>query len=124
MFIFQTEITCGTSYTLSVPTPTRSLRPVTYVWVNASLGRSSHLRIFSAQMTQQIALKELGTRVKILTVAPATHTDKFAGARPSLLVRDWVGCTPLQVAHRFGATGTVPVLEKAEARERSELVTV
>ena len=63
MFIFQTEITCGTSYTLSVPTPTRSLRPVTYVWVNASLGRSSHLRIFSAQMTQQIALKELGTVV-------------------------------------------------------------
>ena len=59
----QTEITCGTSYTLSVPTPTRSLRPVTYVWVSASLGRSSHLRIFSAQMTQQISLKELGTVV-------------------------------------------------------------
>merc|ERR1719445_661046 len=59
----QTEITAGTSYTLQVPTPTRSLRPVTYVWVNASHGKSSHLRIYSAQMTQQINLKELGTVV-------------------------------------------------------------
>ena len=44
-----------------VPTPTRSLRPVTYVWVNAAQGKSSHLRIYSAQSSQQISLKELGT---------------------------------------------------------------
>ena len=58
---FQTEIMCGTSYTLLVQTPTRTLRPVTYVWVNATDGKSSHLRIYSAQTTQQINLKELGT---------------------------------------------------------------
>ena len=52
---------CGTSYTLLVQTPTRTLRPVTYVWVNATDGKSSHLRIYSAQMTQHINLKELGT---------------------------------------------------------------
>jgi len=57
----QTEIMCGTSYTLLVQTPTRTLRPVTYVWVNATDGKSSHLRIYSAQTTQQINLKELGT---------------------------------------------------------------
>ena len=61
IFPLQTEITCGTSYTLMVPTPTRSLRPVTYVWVNAAQGKSSHLRIYSAQSSQQISLKELGT---------------------------------------------------------------
>ena len=61
IFPLQTEVTCGTSYTLMVPTPTRSLRPVTYVWVNAAQGKSSHLRIYSAQSSQQISLKELGT---------------------------------------------------------------
>ena len=59
----QTEITCGTSYTLLVPTPTRTLRPVTYVWAAASDGSSSYLRIYSVQVTQQINLKDLGTVV-------------------------------------------------------------
>ena len=58
---FQTEIMCGTSYTLLVQTPTRTLRPVTYVWVNATDGKSLHLRVYLVQTTQQIALKELGT---------------------------------------------------------------
>ena len=59
----QTEVTCGTSYTLMVPTPTRTLRPVTYVWAAASDGSSSYLRIYSVQVTQQINLKDLGTVV-------------------------------------------------------------
>ena len=46
-----------------VPTPTRALRPVTYVWVNACHGQSSHLRIYSACMSQQLNLKELGSIV-------------------------------------------------------------
>jgi len=54
----QSEVACGASYTLLVPTPTRTLRPVTYVWANTTDGRSSQLRIYSAQTTQ---LKELGT---------------------------------------------------------------
>ena len=58
-----TEILSGVSYTLMVPTPTRTLRPVTYVWANASDGVSSYLRIYSAQITQQINLKDLGTVV-------------------------------------------------------------
>merc|ERR1719435_747287 len=33
-----TEVICGSSYTLLVPTPTRTLRPNTYVWTNASDG--------------------------------------------------------------------------------------
>jgi len=58
----QTEITCGTSYTLLIQTPTRTLRPVTYVWVNAyaTEGHSSHLKVFSIQLNQKISLKELG----------------------------------------------------------------
>ena len=46
-----------------VPTPTRTLRPLTYVWANASDGVSSYLRIYSVQITQQINLKDLGTVV-------------------------------------------------------------
>merc|ERR1719481_1223764 len=56
-----TEILNGTSYTLLVPTPTRTLRPVTYVWANATDGISSHLKIYSVQVNQQISLKDLGT---------------------------------------------------------------
>jgi len=58
-----TEISTGASYTLLVPTPTRTLRPVTYVWANATDGVSSYLRIYSVQINQQIALKDLGTTV-------------------------------------------------------------
>ena len=54
----QTEVVCGTSYTLMVPTPTRSLRPITYVWTATTDGKSSNLRVYSANTTQ---LKELGT---------------------------------------------------------------
>ena len=54
----QTEVQCGTSYTLLVPTPTRTQRPVTYAWTAATAGHSSHLRVYSANTTQ---LKELGT---------------------------------------------------------------
>ena len=58
-----TEISCGVSYSLLVPTPTRTLRPVTYVWANASDGVSSFLRIYSVTIQQQISLKDLGTTV-------------------------------------------------------------
>ena len=58
-----TDISSGVSYSLLVPTPTRTLRPVTYVWANASDGVSSYLRIYSVQINQQIALKDLGTVV-------------------------------------------------------------
>jgi len=58
-----TEVVNGTSYTLLVPTPTRTLRPVTYVWANATDGISSHIKIYSVQVNQQIALKDLGTTV-------------------------------------------------------------
>ena len=58
-----TEISSGVSYTLLVSTPTRTLRPVTYVWANVIDGVSSYLRIYSAQVNQQIALKDLGTTV-------------------------------------------------------------
>ena len=58
-----TEIVNGTSYTLLVPTPTRTLRPVTYVWANETDGISSHIKIYSVQVNQQIALKDLGTTV-------------------------------------------------------------
>ena len=83
-----------------VPTPTRSLRPVTYVWVNASQGKSSHLRIYSAQMTQQIALKELGTVtlssccVKSVLFVPGdnrfcspVHGDSSSPSRPDLVIK-------------------------------------
>merc|ERR1712013_290307 len=58
-----TEVVNGTSYTLLVPTPTRTLRPVTYVWANATDGISSFIKIYSVQVNQQIALKDLGTTV-------------------------------------------------------------
>jgi len=58
-----TEVVNGTSYTLLVPTPTRTLRPVTYVWANATDTVSSHIKIYSVQVNQQIALKDLGTTV-------------------------------------------------------------
>jgi len=58
-----TEVMNGTSYTLLVPTPTRTLRPVTYVWANATDGMSSFIKIYSVQVNQQIALKDLGTTV-------------------------------------------------------------
>ena len=51
------------SYSLLVPTPTRTLRPVTYVWANATDGVSSWLKVYSVQAAQQISLKELGTVV-------------------------------------------------------------
>jgi len=56
-----TEVVCGSSYTLNVETPTRTLRPVTYVWAAATNGSSSYLQIYSTQVAQQISLKELGT---------------------------------------------------------------
>ncbi|TRY79106.1 hypothetical protein TCAL_02839 [Tigriopus californicus] len=56
----QTEVNCGCSYSLMVQTPTRTLRPHTYVWTNATDGHSSHLRIFSVP-NQNTGLKELGT---------------------------------------------------------------
>ena len=57
----QTEVECGVSYSLLVPTPTRTLRPVTYVWAAAAEGASCHLRVYTAQTSQQVGLKELGT---------------------------------------------------------------
>ena len=36
-------------------------RPATYVWVNATDGLSSHLKVFQVQVNQQISLKELAT---------------------------------------------------------------
>ncbi len=73
-----TEVTCGASYSLMVPTPTRTLRKQTYVWVNACAGRhiassaaaaaavqppnaASQLRIFGLPQNHQAGLKELGT---------------------------------------------------------------
>ena len=58
-----TEVSSGVSYTLLLPTPTRTLRPVTYVWANATDGVSSYLRIYSVQINQQISLKDLGSTV-------------------------------------------------------------
>eukprot|EP00095_Tigriopus_kingsejongensis_P003352 maker-scaffold787_size97196-snap-gene-0.12 protein:Tk03352 transcript:maker-scaffold787_size97196-snap-gene-0.12-mRNA-1 annotation:"rho guanine nucleotide exchange factor 10" len=56
----QTETNCGCSYSLMVQTPTRTLRPHTYVWTNATDGQSSYLRIFSVP-NNNTGLKELGT---------------------------------------------------------------
>jgi len=72
------EVMCGVSYTLLVSSPTRSLRPVTYVWVNATDGRTSNLRIYTAQVTNQVALKDLGTivlpsRVRALLFVPGSN---------------------------------------------------
>merc|ERR1719187_1057486 len=64
-----TEVINGASYTLLVPTPTRTLRPVTYVWANATDTVSSHIKIYSVQVNQQIALKDLGTIVLSSCVA-------------------------------------------------------
>merc|ERR1719430_728389 len=64
-----TEVVNGTSYTLLVPTPTRTLRPVTYVWANATDTVSSHIKIYSVQVNQQIALKDPGTIVLSSCVA-------------------------------------------------------
>ena len=44
-----------------VETPTRTLKPVSYIWTNCTDGTSSSLRIYSAIKTQQVVLKELGT---------------------------------------------------------------
>ena len=66
------------SYTLLVPTPTRTLRHVTYVWANATDGVSSYLKIYSVQINQQIALKDMGTTLlssccaKCLVFVPGT----------------------------------------------------
>ncbi|XP_023325596.1 rho guanine nucleotide exchange factor 10 [Eurytemora carolleeae] len=57
----QSEVVCGTSYTILVQTPTRALRPVTYVWVNATDGYSANLKVFMVQVNQKISLKELGS---------------------------------------------------------------
>ena len=43
----QSEVLNGCSYTLPVTTPTRSVRPATYVWINAKYGTSSKLIIYS-----------------------------------------------------------------------------
>jgi len=63
----QCEVNCGASYSLMVPTPTRTLRKHTYVWTNAARTATpghppagSHLRVFSVP-GQQNGLKELGT---------------------------------------------------------------
>ena len=55
---------------MNVPTPTRTLKPVTYIWAHCAPshgespstngGVSSSLRIYSVKKTQAIAIKELG----------------------------------------------------------------
>ena len=42
----QSEVLNGCSYTLEVTTPTRSVRPMTYVWINAKSGTSTTLKIY------------------------------------------------------------------------------
>lgn len=56
----QAELNCGCSYSLMVQTPTRAQRVQTYLWTNATDGRSSHLRILGVA-SNQTAMKELGT---------------------------------------------------------------
>ncbi len=85
-----TEVTCGASYSLMVPTPTRTLRKQTYVWANAAKvmtpgcetsdpNSSSHLRIFGVPTNHQAGLKELGTielpgdRVKVVQFVPGLN---------------------------------------------------
>jgi hypothetical protein len=54
----QREVTCGVSYSLSVPTPTQTLRTTTYLWLAVS--SPPLLRIYSAPATQPTSLKEVG----------------------------------------------------------------
>eukprot|EP00088_Acartia_fossae_P030831 TRINITY_DN3181_c0_g3_i1.p1 TRINITY_DN3181_c0_g3~~TRINITY_DN3181_c0_g3_i1.p1 ORF type:complete len:810 (+),score=134.88 TRINITY_DN3181_c0_g3_i1:321-2432(+) len=105
----QTEVTCGTSYTVLVQTPTRTLRPMTYVWVNATDSRSSHLKVFSIQLNQKISLKEIGCHllsscsVRVMQyvpggapASPAPHSgggSDLQSTPPPPLAQDlvWVG---------------------------------
>jgi len=98
----QSEVACGASYTLLVPTPTRTLRPVTYVWANTTDGRSSQLRIYSAQTTQ---LKELGTIslssccVKATVFVPAAAASGIPPSTEEPLRADlvWVATDDLRI---------------------------
>lgn len=98
----QSEVTCGSSYTLFIQSATRSLRPQTFVWVNAHDGISSHLRIFGIT-AQHTGLKELGTislpdtagitgGVKCIQYVPGLHGG-VAVSDPEPLRGDlvWVG---------------------------------
>ncbi len=55
-------MTCGLSYSLSLPTPTQTLRTTTYVWmaVTAEAGCRALLRVYAAPAAQPGCLKELG----------------------------------------------------------------
>ena len=79
---------CGLSYTLMVQTPTRTLKPVTYVWINCSPASSSSgaaggspvsgsgpsvIRIYSMVKTQQIVLK---VSINILSITRITHARR------------------------------------------------
>ena len=98
----QSEVTCGASYTLLIPTATRTLRPQTFVWVNAHDGINSHLRIFNVT-AQHTGLKELGTiclpdtttingGIKCIQYVPGLHGG-IPAADPEPLRGDlvWVG---------------------------------
>jgi len=101
----QTEVRRGLSYTLNVPTPTRTLKPVTYVWTQvapveqSARGEisSSTLRIFSVKKTQQIAIKELGSLETGAAVNALVYVPRAAGLNVSLSYASAEDCRADQV---------------------------
>ena len=76
--MFQSEVCCGVSYSLSLPTPTQTRRTTTYLWVGVST--PAHLRIYATPAAQPTSLKEVGVveagRVAALLHVPGEGADQ------------------------------------------------
>ena len=82
---------CGVSYSLSLPTPTQTLRTTTYMWTAlaapAAVPARTLLHIHAASAAQPSAMKEVGLVEAGGTVRALLHVpgeeEEGGGARPA-----------------------------------------
>lgn len=66
---------------------TSSLQVLRHAQVHANNEYGQVIIDAKAMEARKFALEQLGTRIKVLSVTPSTHTDKFGGTSTSMMVQ-------------------------------------